>query len=324
MWVVVLGLLLAGCGPVLLGEESPRDAALGGPRPGGDAQVDAAGRAASGRADAGPPVGVAVRIRPIDCGRCFELAAQGTGGSPPYELQWEDGSRAGMRSVCLDDMELALAVVAVDATGARSAPQSVALDADAEAGCPVEQEQTDASDGALCLQNPSLEGMASLPFGQQSPFDVPGWSACINPAAANTPDVGNDSDAVTSGVPPPTDGTTYVALGEGEQISQSPCVELAPGAPRHLTLDLARVNIDGLPQTEEVFLEIWGGLAVDCSARELLWASPALGTGWQTFCVTLQPASFTTQLTLRAGADQTSLGPAYLLVDNLQPVAGCP
>jgi hypothetical protein len=79
-----------------------------------------------------------------------------------------------------------------------------------------------------------------------------------------------------------------------------------------------------VPQTEAVFLEIWGGLGVDCSQYERLWASTAVDNAWQRFCVTLRPSSFTTQLTLRGSSDMTSPSPAYVLVDNLQPVDSCP
>jgi hypothetical protein len=175
----------------------------------------------------------------------------------------------------------------------------------------------------LCLENPSFEG-APVDFAQPGAFDAPPWSACTNPVGTNMPLIGNDAVSVTSSVPPPTHGVTYLALGEGYQVSQELCSELSGAAVVHLQLDLARIDFGGIPQSEQVFLEIWGGLSVNCSQRELLWASPALQAGWQPYCATLQPTEFMTQLTLRGNADMTSASPAYVIVDNLQPVDSCP
>jgi hypothetical protein len=72
-----------------------------------------------------------------------------------------------------------------------------------------------------------------------------------------------------------------------------------------------------------VFLEVWGGLASDCSQRELLWASPALTASWQRLCATIHPHSLIDQITLRAHSDMSLPSPAYLLVDNLKSVDNC-
>ena len=327
MCVLLLGL---GCGPVVLGEEegllhagTNGNGGSAGAAVTGD--VPSAG-VGSGVQDAGPPPAVTVRIKPVDCGTCFELQAEGSGGRPPYAFEWEDGSLGAQRRVCTEDMALVLSVVALDAADSRSSPQMIRLESAADASCAEPMQPTDASPAAeLCLENPSLEG-TPVDFTQPSAFDAPPWSACTNPERANMPMIGNDTVSLTSAVPPPADGMTYLGLGEGDQVSQALCSDLPGGVPVHLQRDLARVDLGGgvVPQTEQVFLEIWGGLSVDCSQRELLWASPGLQTGWRRFCVTLQPSSFMTQLTLRGNADMTSASPAYLIVDNLQPVAGCP
>jgi hypothetical protein len=282
---------------------------------------DASSRMA-GSADTGPRPDVVVRIKPLDCGACFELQAEGQGGQPPYLFQWEDGSFRAQRSVCTGAAAVALSVVAFDAANAQSSPHVLHLESVGDAGCPALMEPADAAVAALlCLENASFEGTPAVNLGEASAFDAAPWSACTHPVMTNAPDIANQTVAV-SDVPSPTDGLTYLALSEGEQVSQELCAELVGGAPVYLRLDLARVDFAG--DTEQVFLEIHAGLGVDCSQRELLWASGALQTGWQHFCVTLQPSSFMTQLTLRAKSDMTSLNTAYLLVDDLQPVDSCP
>lgn len=324
MRLAVLYLLLLGCGPVMLGEEQ------GLPDPGsnteGEGDASPITEAPASGQDAGLPPVVAVRIKPLDCGRCFDLQAEGSGGQPPYDFEWENGSLGGLRRVCVDGTDVALTVVAVDAAAARSLPQTIHLEGAADASCAEAPAEPDAGPPPrLCLENASFEGTATS-FDQAPAFDAPPWSTCTNPMRTNTPAIGNDTVSVTGSVPPPTDGLTYVALGEGQQVSQPLCSDVPDGAPLHLELDLSRIDLGAgvVPQTEQVFLEIWGGLAVDCSQHELLWASEALQAGWQHFCVTLQPDSFMTQLTLRANSDMTLASPAYLLVDNLQPVDSCP
>jgi len=332
MRLAMLCWLLSSCGPVLLGEEERQqdagrrteDGALGGPA--GSAGTRAPDGLGSATAAPGAVPTVVVRIQPVDCGSCFELQAEGAGGLPPYDYVWEDGSTGAQRRVCAQGAAAAASVVARDSVGARSAPQSVRLETATDGSC---QPATGTDAGAapeLCLQTPSFEGTPTPNFGLQLPFEAPPWTACTNPAATNAPQIGNDTISVTGAAPPPTDGVTYVSLGEGQQVSQELCSELDGGAVVHLQLDLSRIDISGgtVPPTERVFLEIWGGLAVDCTQRELLWASEALEIGWKTFCVTLRPSGFTTQLTLRGNSDMSDLALSYLLVDNLRPVDACP
>jgi hypothetical protein len=337
MRLVVLCLMLSSCGPVRLGDEalsqdvsSARDGSIH------DASARDAGRNSDAApidpvmtADAGPVPSVVVRVESLDCGRCFELYAQGAGGRPPYEFEWEDGSLRAERLVCVDGAVARLAVVARDASASRSAPQVIQLQGPDDADCPqpmIAPEPPPRS--KLCLQNLSFEGTPAANFGQDQAFDAVPWSACTSPpGGTNTPDVGNETVAQTLGsIPKATDGLTYVALGEGEQVSQAFCSPLSDDGPVSLQLDLTRINVGAglVPETEQVFLEVWGGLSVDCSQRELLWASEALKVGWKTYCITLRPRAFMTQLTLRANADMTQPTPAYLLVDNLKPVDACP
>ena len=330
MWLAPLCLLLLGCGPVLLGEEArpqdPGTSSDAGSQPDPSSGRDAASSPGAS-SEPGLSPAVAVRIKPLDCGKCFELQAEGSGGQAPYGYEWEDGSVLAQRRVCADAAGVALTVVAVDAASSRSAPQTIHLQGDVDADCLPVTATIDAGPApTLCLDNPSFEGTPALNMGQDMGFDAPPWSTCTNPLSDNTPDIGNETLALTPDVPKPQDGVTFLALGEGEQVSQTLCSQALVGAPLNLELDLARVDVNGglVPETEQVFLQIWGGLSADCSQRELLWMSPALQAGWQRFCATFTPQSFMTQLTLRANADMTLATPAYLLVDNLKPVDSCP
>jgi hypothetical protein len=329
MRMAVLCLLLLGCGPVLLGEEhghardagSKVDAAAvtdADADAGADVNLDAA---ATGSA----PLLVAVSVRPLDCGKCFDLSANAASGRPPYAFEWEDGSLGTKRLVCVDDAALTLSVIAHDSAGARSAKHTVRLESPGDASCPMPPPDPPPAP-KLCLENPSFEGTAAPNLGQANAFDAPPWSTCTTPAVSNMPAIADENIApnvVT--VPMPVHGSTFLALGEGDQVSQPFCAAIRDGAALSVELDLSRIDVGTgiVPQTEQVFLEIWGGLAVDCSVHELLWASPALKVGWKRFCVTLRPPAFVTQLTLRANTDKTLASSAYLLVDNLKPVDGC-
>jgi hypothetical protein len=324
MRMAVLCLLLLGCGPVLLGEEHGRARDAG-------SKVDAAvATDADVNLDAvaaeSAQLLVAVSVRSLDCGKCFDLSANATGSQPPYVFEWEDGSLGSKRLVCVDNANLTLSVIARDAAGARSAKQTVRLESPGDAGCPMVLPPDPPPEPKLCVENPSFEGTAAPNLGQANAFDAPPWSTCTNPAVTNMPAVVDETIApnvVT--VPMPVHGSTFLALGEGQQVSQPFCAAIRDGAALSVELDLSRVDVGSgiVPQTEQVFLEIWGGLAVDCSVHELLWASPALKVGWKRFCVTLRPRAFLTQLTLRANTDKTLSSSAYLLVDNLKPVDGC-
>jgi hypothetical protein len=319
--------LLTGCGPVALGEERVPlldDAGAQGDAAPSD-ETPLGGTNGSGEPGAAPSrPAVIVHIVPLDCGRCFDLQAEGIGGSPPYSFEWEDGSRQSRRTACVEAADARLSVVVRDTLDVRSDAQLIHLASPGDAGCPDDSMSDAAVASSICLDNPSFEGTPAVNLGNPGELDVEPWSACTNPAFVNTPDVGNESLAVMTSVPAPTDGDTYLALSEGEQISQELCEAAPSGSQLHFTIELARVDLANVPLAENVFLEVWGGLAADCMQRQLLWASPALTADWQTFCVTLRPQHFMTQLTLRGNADMTSLSPAYLIMDNLQPVDSCP
>jgi hypothetical protein len=329
MRLAVLCLVLSSCGPVLF-EDPPRaqDAGVSIHLPGmrsdeASASVDPA----APRDRPGPLPTVSVRITASDCGRCFVLQAEASSGRPPYEFEWEDGSHGAVRRVCVENVDATLTVAVRDAAALRSETHWIHLQGLEDAGCPEPEPPMEPEPKpTACLMNLSFEGTPAANFGQAGDFDATPWSTCAGPGEVNTPDIGNDTVAQTLGpIPKPTDGKTFLALGEGEQVSQEFCSPLAD-APLSFEMDLTRLNIGAglVPETEEVFLEIWGGLSVDCSRRELLWLSPALRMGWERYCVTLRPHAYMTQIVLRATADMTLGTPAYLAVDNLKPVESCP
>ncbi len=325
MRLALLCLLLSSCGPVLLGEEARDEGGEAGSPPPNDAATPWPHEPT----DDAPVLRLDVAIAPLDCGRCFELRPQASGGQPPYEYEWEDGSARGTRTECVEGSPVSVVVVARDAAFARSAPQTLHLQRSADAGCTTPLEPTMPSPqptARLCLLNLSFEGTPAANFGEEQEFDADPWSTCTNAMTTNTPDIGNASVAQTLGrIPEPTNGVTFLALGEGEQVSQTFCDAFPEDEPIYIQADLARLNIGAgiVPETEQVFLEVWSGLSVDCSLRELLWASPALAPGWTTHCMTLRPRSFMTQLTLRANSDMSLPTPAYLIVDNLRQVERC-
>jgi hypothetical protein len=267
-----------------------------------------------------------VAVKPADCGKCFELVASGAGGVPPYAFEWDDGSQGAGRRVCSDQRQISVSVIARDANAARSTPNVTLLENDADAGCSAPPEPP----AKLCVMNASFEGTPSINVGVPETFDGAPWKVCTDPAATasgapNTPDIGNDSLALGIGNPPKAvDGTTYLALNQGEQVSQALCGPVPVGEVSKFQIDLSRIELTQ-GDTSSVFLEVWGGIAADCSQRQLLWASPALTLGWKTYCVSLKPLEFMDQITLRGKSDQpmtTAL--EYLVADNLVPVDDCP
>jgi hypothetical protein len=255
-------------------------------------------------------------VRPTDCGRCFELVASATGGQPPYVFQWDDQSHSPERRVCTDGNGVIVTVVAEDASSVRSEPTLTRLTAEsADVSCPV----APAPVPRLCLMNPSFEGTPAINTGEN--FDAVPWSACSNGSTSNTPDIG--SDTLTAAAPTAIDGSSYVALNQGEQVSQTLCENVQAGEQLSLQLDAMRPEITP-GDTTSVFLEIWGGVAADCSQRQLLWASPALKRDWVRYCIKLKSTEFMNQITLRGATDVATLAPEYLIADNLVPTDKCP
>jgi len=326
-WVASVCLLLASCSPVLLhGDDVPADPSMPVPLDQLDASAAGsggmAGSSAIGEPDAGNeavPTAV-VMVMPVDCGRCFDLLATGAGGTAPYRFEWEDGSLTAERRVC-PATTLEVSVIVQDAIGARSLPYVTRLQAEEDASCPLPPEP-----GALlCLENPSFEGVPAFNSGLPEAFDASPWSACTSDGAANTPDIGN-VDVAQTPVPPPTDGETFLALGQGEQASQTLCESMGDGDELSVQIDLARhdVTTGGLPVTGTMYVEVWGALSANCERRQLLWASPPLGADWTRYCFKLRPDEAMDQITIRANGDSAAVAPAFVFADNLVPVDACP
>ena len=133
--VACVSLLIAGCGPVLLVGDAPGAGRTGTVRD-LDAAVtetmrtdaaisvtapDASINTSDPRDGASPRALLAVT--PSDCGRCFNLAADAVGGVPPYQYQWDDGTRSQTRRVCVEGTsKRTVTVVVQDANATRSAP----------------------------------------------------------------------------------------------------------------------------------------------------------------------------------------------------------
>ena len=319
-------LLLASCSPVLLhGDDLPDDPTLPVPLDRLDSSVAGSGGTGGasviGEPDAGDeamPAAV-VMVTPVDCGACFDLVATAAGGTAPYRFAWEDGSRAAERRVCPGTM-LEVSVIVQDATNARSVPYVTRLQAEADASCPLPPEPVE----RLCVMNASFEGVAAFNSGLPEAFDAPPWNACTSDGAANTPDIGSVAVAQTP-VPPPTDGTTFLALAQGEQASQTLCESMGEDAELSVELDLTRhdVTTGGVPTAGTMYVEVWGGLAASCVSRQLLWASPPLGSEWKRYCFKLRPAEVMDQITIRANGDGGALA-GFVFADHLVPVDDCP
>jgi hypothetical protein len=340
--LVLVCLLLAACEPVLLAadegkgtggheaQSSARVDAGSAPsllEPDADASgasVDAMGAAGAspGQTDPAAPE-VQLSLKSVDCGSCYDLVANGTGGVEPYRYEWDNGARTPTRRVCVSSADQStIWVVVEDSTGARSNAYVTHLQANADdaAAC----SDINASSVPMCLENGSFEGTAAINTG--GTIDAMPWMMCTAAAdpnnGNNTPDIANATlDVTMSGVAPqPTDGATYLAMTSGEQASQKLCQSLNAGDKTYLKLDARLIQLGGT----DMFLQIFGGTSADCSSRQLLWVSPALTNVWTSFCVPVQPGEFMDQITLRADQPMANLVINVLAVDNLQPVDSCP
>jgi len=316
MRLTLLGLALVGCGPVRLGEESPLVWFDAG-KPGAlDAQV--AGTLA---------VSVTVTRAP-SCDGCAALVAEVEGGRPPYSFLWDDGSQEARREVCNDDGQGPFTVQVRDADGLSASPHVTRLELDPvlctdDASLPLPPPPPPP---LLCLQNASFEGKAAINLGVPTNFDAMPWSVCTNPSQSNTPDIVDETiEQMVVTVPKATHGLTYLGMFEGEQTSQALCRPIPAGGAQSFLIDLSRIQLGAgvVPDSEATLLEIWGGVAGDCSQRELLWASPKLELTWKTYCVTLWPSQYMDNLTLRARSDMSLASQVYMIADHIVPVERC-
>ena len=181
--------------------------------------------------------------------------------------------------------------------------------------------------GPLCLHNSSFEGTPGFNFGVPTMFDALPWSVCTNPSVSNTPEIGSGlvDPAVAPSIPRATQGLTWLGLSEDEQVSQTLCRGVPGGTSLSFRIDLSRIDFGAnvVPASEVAFLEVWGGIAADCSRRQLLWASPGLETAWNTYCATVRTPEYFDSLVLVSRSDKSQPGPTYVVADHIVPVERC-
>jgi hypothetical protein len=178
------------------------------------------------------------------------------------------------------------------------------------------------------VTNGSFEGTLASAVATNTDFQAPPWIACPENSGLNTPDIINDSLPQLQGqleIPKPTNGKTFLGLGQNEQVAETLCAPVSAGEPVSMRIDVSRILLGkGIaPDSYLAFLQVWGGLAADCSQHSLLWTSPALSLDWETFCFTARPQERMDSIMLRAVSDQ-SLTDNYVIVDNLVAVSACP
>ncbi|MDB4973913.1 MAG: hypothetical protein JWN48_2254 [Myxococcaceae bacterium] len=273
------------------------------------------------RDDAGRALAVAILVSdsPDACGSCFQLLAQVMGDVALPSLAWEDGATSATRRVCPLDAPHPYTVVAHDPSTGQSATATVQLAG--QSSC----QDAGATGAQLCLQNGSFEaGLASLP-ALPSTFAAPPWLACgMVMATPNFPQVIERGALPMLSFPQPTAGESYLALATNEQVSQQPCASAPVGSRLSLMLDLAVTSSSVVVDASAPVLELWAGLALDCSQRTRLWTSPVLGPGFASYCATFEVQQPFDSLTLRASASGALPHPGRVLVDHVLPVAACP
>jgi hypothetical protein len=272
----------------------------------------------------------------VSCpGDCATVEAVGTGGNPPYTFSWDDGSTAATRKLCPTSTTSYSVQVTDTAAGgelgrpaetAQAGLTAVVLSSCPDGGVPeggasdsgVPDVGTQDGSGALCVANPSFEGMA-----EAQGVDATPWTNCTA-TGVDTAIIDPTSPGLLQTFPAPSDGSTYLALsasyGPGTGFSgivfEPLCATMRAGRSYSLKVDLANSNGVGLTPTS---LQILGG-TTSCDMEETLWTSPVAGTTWTTYCATLTPTNDWSYLTLELAATAS----AELFIDHIVPVASCP
>jgi hypothetical protein len=246
-------------------------------------------------------------------GDCADIEAVATGGNPPYNFSWEDGSKDPKRHVCLDasaTLHVSATDTAINISEFGYAAQTVEADVAANV-----RQCSDAGPGPgigtpLCIKNPSFEGNPpGVGFGQAGSLPKD-WSVC-----SATPDVCPFGDPFCS--LPASDGSTYLGFGWYNLALESAggefCSALQPGQPVSFAVDIAISSMfTGVPT-----LEFWGG-ATACAKDELLWRSPPImNNQWQTYCGTFTPTK-SVQYFVILHEPANKLDSPYILMDNFR------
>jgi len=259
-------------------------------------------------------------------GDCADVEAVASGGNPPYELEWEDGSTDAKRRVCLDasrTLSVSATDTSIDAEEFRYDAQTVTTNVTAtvldcsDGGAPPDEPQP-----PLCLENPGFEGERGE---GNAPTD---WTVCVaSPDIAPAP-----GDSLTA-----FEGDDHVGLqtlfatDASESIGQTLCEPVRAGTAYAFRIAFAN-STDGsglFPgQFVDAYVDLWAGDA-PCAMDELLWTSEKIvGTQWSEQCVTFTPAGDHDHVRLvpRQQSSTPSLS-AYIYVDGMRklgPGETCP
>jgi hypothetical protein len=267
--------------------------------------------------------GMTIELVTLECaGDSAEIEAVAHGGNPPYTFEWDDGSTASRRLVCLAaDATLTVSGTdtAIDTDEFQYTAQTASTDVTAtvldcsDAGTTTPPPETCES-GAL-IANPSFEGVEQTNVSGAD-FDAPPWQPCDI-----TPDVTGEGDAAGTGGQLPSDGNTYIYLGVAsfigsESIGQRLCTPLRAGTTHHFTIDLMAT----VPFAPGAALKVFGG-ATACAHDALLATSATVmpSSVWSTVCLTLTPQADHAFIKLTM---DPALGGG--LIDNLVAVDACP
>jgi hypothetical protein len=284
---------------------------------------------------------VAVKLITLSCvGSCATVEAVGTGGHPPYTYRWEDGSTDPVRQVCpAADSSYSVNVTDTGVTGevptaAQTAHASVIAEVltcpDASAPLPEGDACSDA------IQNPSFEGTPQTT--NITPWDAPAWQKCGgSPAEITGASSSPEGPFVMSAILAPSDGQTDLWIQPSAGVlfpgpggaGQALCSPIPSGGSLSFRIDAQMVPVsDAGPPTQN--FEIYGGNTACCdaagcgsAASPLLFTSPALTTGWATYCVTLAPSQSTGSLTFTSAGVATN-ATAHVVLDHIVPVTSCP
>jgi hypothetical protein len=343
--MLVTGLMsLAGCGGegsgsrLRVGNEPGTDGGAAAGAGGGAGASGASGAAGGGVGSSDNALsvhvldaaGLRITIVTLSCdAECAQIEAVASGGNPPYAFAWDDGSTEPVRRVC-PEASGALSVSATD-TGIESDEFVYEVHT---ARTVVTARVVDCSDagvdgGALCLDNPSIEGTPGLPL--LSVFDAAPWDACVATGAGH---VYAGNDALNGGnvmLLPAQDGLTYGVVSQDSgfggrgTLAQGLCAPIEAGAQVSFLVDLARAPKTGTVDAEQAVLEVRGG-AAPCAEQESLWLSAPLDDAWTTHCVTLRPGARVESLafTLYGDGGELFTGLASVMIDHIVPVDACP
>jgi hypothetical protein len=274
------------------------------------------------------PGHVIIELVTLSCaGECADVVGVAHGGFPPYTWHWDDGETSAARRVCPGATRAYTVSVTdrgISTQEFQQAPETRQATVTAEVlGC--DSPKAEAGAPGLCLQNPSFEGTVTPT--QFTAFDAPPWNSCYTGGFITYSAIADSTLWPAQGwaFPSPSDGATYLALGQqavfNGRASQTLCSPVTAGGRVSFFVDLARASSNNpAMEAPQQSMQILGG-GTECAEDEVLWTSPPLTTEWATYCVTVTPARAMTTLGFRSLG--TGGGEMEGLVDHIVPVAHC-